>query len=823
MKGDHMLSRIYLNLILVVILSYNNACSQKLHEFYERGKYDKIHKVIQEKGIQGINNVFDIQTCATFSFINGNYALASKFFEKGFDMDEASFREQDFINYAYCLLLLNEKEKIKNSSILKGKEQNSYWLSYVKSIVNSNPDELKGNEHRYTRKEVRLNGFLCQYGIYCAKDKLYYSSSPYANAKAGKLFETNILLNGKRNLTHIVSVSYDEAKRLTEPSVVKMKGGKNSRIVTYNTDRDGRNSFFTVVPLNGRTERILIRGELKNFSYNSGKYACAMPFYDEHSNKLYFCSDMPGGFGGWDIYYSEWVNNSWSGPINLGNKVNTPLDETFPSVNNGALLFSSNGHKGLGGFDHYSYDENSNRTTNLSEFNSAGDDFSLHILSEDMESAVGVADSVLVFFKLREELKKSTDDGGNTISSASGRMLNSDSLKIKFDLAGDDFNFYIQSGNLELAVEVIDSVVVSFKLDNELERPVEDTLVAKKGDASSGNFKLEAKSSFSASGFSDKPIYVDNSSNRESGKAINDNAAIDQTNTTSIVSGKVSAPKNQNVNEYKSKLADNKRNWTSGIFESVKDRISHHHVRANKVKETDNGYSGSGDGILNNRRKKASFTKEVYNIPYHKKTLFLPHSQKNRLDSIAAYARRNNLFIIIKGISKGSSVRDAFPAYRRAENVFHYLEAKNVPGENLSIIISKNPSHSDIKNLQFAVENKIQLILTHKEMPYQLMYDLGQGSARSLSDISKDYNNDLEELRMMNDLHNESNSSDSMLVGIQKLYQVSMGECLYRIAINHGCDWMKLRQINKKNRNIILLGEILLIPFCVSKSENNLN
>ena len=67
---------------------------------------------------------------------------------------------------------------------------------------------------------------------------------------------------------------------------------------------------------------------------------------------LFFSSDMPGGFGGFDIYYADRINDeTYSKPVNLGPEVNSPGDEQTPFYLNNKLYFSSNGHPGLGGFD----------------------------------------------------------------------------------------------------------------------------------------------------------------------------------------------------------------------------------------------------------------------------------------------------------------------------------------------------------------------------------------------------------------------------------------------------------------------------------------
>lgn len=80
------------------------------------------------------------------------------------------------------------------------------------------------------------------------------------------------------------------------------------------------------------------------------------PLPNEDGSAMIFSSDMPGGFGGRDLWYTEYDRRakSWSKPINLGPEINTAGDELFPTYAlDGDLLFSSNGHKGLGGLDIY--------------------------------------------------------------------------------------------------------------------------------------------------------------------------------------------------------------------------------------------------------------------------------------------------------------------------------------------------------------------------------------------------------------------------------------------------------------------------------------
>jgi hypothetical protein len=74
---------------------------------------------------------------------------------------------------------------------------------------------------------------------------------------------------------------------------------------------------------------------------------------------MVFASDMEGGYGGWDLYYSVCRGGKWSSPVNLGNRINTEYNEYRPVIGvdnkftNRLLIFSSDRPGGQGGYDLY--------------------------------------------------------------------------------------------------------------------------------------------------------------------------------------------------------------------------------------------------------------------------------------------------------------------------------------------------------------------------------------------------------------------------------------------------------------------------------------
>jgi len=114
--------------------------------------------------------------------------------------------------------------------------------------------------------------------------------------------------------------------------------------------------------------------------FHHENYSIGHPAINKDGSIIYFASNMPGGYGGTDIYRTDYKNGAWQEPVNAGPSVNTAGNELFPSLDElGMLYFASNGLGGLGGLDIFKVcTSNHDQPENLGfPINSPGDDFGI--------------------------------------------------------------------------------------------------------------------------------------------------------------------------------------------------------------------------------------------------------------------------------------------------------------------------------------------------------------------------------------------------------------------------------------------------------------
>jgi hypothetical protein len=138
---------------------------------------------------------------------------------------------------------------------------------------------------------------------------------------------------------------------------------KDSSSIYFCSNRDGNFDIYKAeLPLKGGRflaalyDSISAHSITKDAGLSSG-YDDKCPYIV--GNLLVFTSNRPGGFGGYDLYYSKFSNGAWGAPVNFGPAINTandeyrPIVQVVPGFSNDFMLFSSNRPGGKGGFDLY--------------------------------------------------------------------------------------------------------------------------------------------------------------------------------------------------------------------------------------------------------------------------------------------------------------------------------------------------------------------------------------------------------------------------------------------------------------------------------------
>ncbi len=319
-------------------------------------------------------------------------------------------------------------------------------------------------ETRYTVEKIkkinhtRYSDFSPGYAS-STYDQIYFSSMRTEKKKRKKSRITG------QGGTNIYMSKIDAKGEWTEPELLDETINSEFDEGSATMSGDGKEMYFTRCRYDNEQPR---SAEMFMVSRSGGKWGepslieiggdsllVAHPAISDDGTTLYFVSDMPGGYGGKDIWKTtKGGEGGWGQPINMGNVINTAGDEVFPSVRmNGSLYFSSNAHVGYGGLDIYRATFNEDKQDwevhNLGRpINSEGDDFGIAfkgmeeagLLSSSRGSSKGV-DNIYEFslpkleFSLRGTVYSEKTD--EPISDAYLKLIGTDGTNIKLNIRDD--------------------------------------------------------------------------------------------------------------------------------------------------------------------------------------------------------------------------------------------------------------------------------------------------------------------------------------------------------------------------------------------------
>ncbi len=222
-------------------------------------------------------------------------------------------------------------------------------------------------------------------------DQLFFSSTRN-DAKGDELSG----ITGTKNADIFVAVKDDKGKWVKPEAIdSELNSDEDEGACTFTPD--GKTMYLTICKTDPQYPRYAQIATSQRSDASWGKAtvqeitrdtlsAFAHPAVSPDGMWLYFVSDMPGGMGGYDIWRIQLTSKGTVGLENVGEPVNTPGNEMFPTFRpNGDLYFSSDGHPGMGGLDIFiAKPVQSEELSNQYELehpgyplNSAGDDFGM--------------------------------------------------------------------------------------------------------------------------------------------------------------------------------------------------------------------------------------------------------------------------------------------------------------------------------------------------------------------------------------------------------------------------------------------------------------
>lgn len=394
MKNLHTIfSRYFLALVLVV-LSFSahaqyallKSADQQFDSFNFSKAIELYNEAYQKKA-----TIHSMERLAQSHYSMRNYKEAEQWYQKIAQLEKANKEHV----YRYAEVLQN------NSKFREAKAQynrfiqmdSEYDREVLQRLIASCDSAMLWIENPIKNSELsnarELNSEQSEYGaVHSPKGLVFVSDRFIGDTKEDETY-------GWTGNSYLNLFKYSSQKI----EHLSMKRNKESHIGPPTFSPDGKEVIFSLTRKLDRAEKrrasknVTVNIEIfiadtedpnwiKNgrpFRYNNvTEWSVGDPFLSNSGDTLYFSSDMPGGYGGTDLYYSVRTHEgNWGEAVNLGSKVNTKGDERFPSMDQfGSFYFSSNGHFGMGGLDIFKLVNN--EVVNLKyPINSSKDDFSI--------------------------------------------------------------------------------------------------------------------------------------------------------------------------------------------------------------------------------------------------------------------------------------------------------------------------------------------------------------------------------------------------------------------------------------------------------------
>ena len=385
------MKNLYIALSFVAIsgsIIAQNKDTKVADKLYNRYEYVTAAKEYQKLVENGKGDGYVYKQLADTYYNMFNTTDATTWYAKATETTQDS---ETYFRYAQ-MLKANGKYEEANKQMAKfaALAPNDLRAKSFKENPNYVP-KILGKDARYTVTSLPVSSDKSDFGAVMYDNTLYFTSARNAARKDYGWNKEPFLdiykstLGDSGTFSDATTVSELNSKYHDGPVTISTDG--NTMYFSSDSFREGsfekdkvnklklgKNNLYKATK-NGETW-----GNITPLAFNSKDFSLSNPSLSRDGKTLYFSSNMPGSLGGVDIWKVSINGDTYGAPENLGNKVNTEGNESFPFIadDNSTLYFASSGKQGLGGYDVFQIDmSKGTEAVNMGKpVNTEKDDFS---------------------------------------------------------------------------------------------------------------------------------------------------------------------------------------------------------------------------------------------------------------------------------------------------------------------------------------------------------------------------------------------------------------------------------------------------------------
>jgi len=382
--------KIYLTLIFVIaggLLSAQNKDTKAADRLFDRYEYVDAANEYLKLTEKGKADSYVYQRLADSYYNVFNTKEAVKWFAKVIEKEQDS---ETYYKYAQMLKAEgNYSEADKQMKLFVSLAPNDLRAK----AFNSNPQylsSLKNQSKLYNIVKSDISSDKTDFGAVLTNDNTIYFTSSRNTSKRNSNWNDEPYLdlykatfNSNKTISQATTVDVLNTKWHDGPASISSDG----TTIYYGSESFNEKEFIKDKEKKSKFGKIYLYkatntggswSNSKPLPFNSPAYDVRNPSISKDGKTLYFSSNMPGGFGGDDIWKVSVNGEEFGTPENLGSKINTQANESFPFItDDNVLFFSSNGKDGFGGLDVFKMDlsKNSEAVNIGAPVNTEKDDF----------------------------------------------------------------------------------------------------------------------------------------------------------------------------------------------------------------------------------------------------------------------------------------------------------------------------------------------------------------------------------------------------------------------------------------------------------------